>query len=116
MTTITIGSHVTFTQRTTYRPYLHSVTGVVVDLLPWSPCALALVELDSGLMDKLVPVSALSVVEDEYIQAGDRVHWVRDQAWCSGCVISVRDWRDGIYVQRVVEAGQDDVAEIGQRT
>lgn len=63
MNKISVGDKVSFTTRTTFRPYLHSVTGTVVDLLPWTPCALAYVELDSGLMDKLVPVSALRVVE-----------------------------------------------------
>lgn len=63
MTEIAINDRVSFTERTTYRPYLHTVTGVVVDLLPWTPCALALVEREDGLMDKLVPVSELSVVE-----------------------------------------------------
>lgn len=65
---IKINDKVSFAQRTTYRPYLHTVTGTVVDLLPWSPCALAYVELDSGLMPKLVSVDRLSVVE-----AGDDI-------------------------------------------
>lgn len=59
--TITVGDKVSFTERRTYRPYLHSVTGVVV--ATYGNERYALVERDDGLMDKLVPVSALSVVE-----------------------------------------------------
>lgn len=51
-----------------------------------------------------------SEATQDYIQAGDRVLWVRDNAWRSGEVIAARDWRDGIYVDRV-EAAQDDVQD-----
>lgn len=64
MTTITVGDRVSFTQRTTYRPYLHTVTGTVT----WTDGRQAIVEPDSGIMPKLVRVRDLTRVEVEAAQ------------------------------------------------
>lgn len=61
---INVGDKVSFAHRTTVRPYIHTVTGTVVDLLPWSPCALALVEREDGLMGRLIDVRALKLIDD----------------------------------------------------
>jgi hypothetical protein len=67
MTTITTGTRVSFQdRRRSHRPYIHTVTGVVTKLV----YPHAIVELDSGLMPRLVLLGELTALPAGYGGAG----------------------------------------------